>query len=243
MTENLHERIVTAANEFAMIAFDSAAKVELWSPGAERLFGITAAEAAGTTAEEIFTPEDRVVGNYERELSIAATEGRADDDRWHLRRDGSRFWASGVLTSVRDKSGAVVGFVKVIRDKSDERRMQESLRSSEEQFARLFLGNPAATVVIRQATGDFMLANEAFFRLTGHWRSEALGRSAADLHVWDPAQFRKLTAGAIKEQVESAVIELRTKAGEVRRCVTAISTTMLDSEECFVVTLIPLHPA
>jgi PAS domain S-box-containing protein len=240
MSEDLYRRIVDAASDYAMIAFDADAVVQLWSAGAENVFGMSADEAMGTTAEVIFTPEDRVTGEYRRELAIAATEGKAEDDRWHLRRDGSRFWASGILTSVRDASGTVVGFVKVVRDKSDERRLQENLRKSEDQFARLFLGNPAATVVIRESSGVFMFANESFFRLVGYWRSEALGRTAKELRLWDQKHHEQATQGLERRDVvESVVLGVRNKSGQVRECVAALAKARLDGEECVVMTLIP----
>jgi signal transduction histidine kinase/CheY-like chemotaxis protein len=84
----------------------------------------------------MFTAEDRAAGVPERELGQAATEGRAPDERWHLRKDGSRFWASGMVTAARNETGKIRGFVKIMRDQTDrktlEMRMQNALSAAED---------------------------------------------------------------------------------------------------------------
>jgi PAS domain S-box-containing protein len=67
--------------------------------------GYSEAEILGTTGPIFFTEEDRAKGEVEKELETAVRDGRAEDERWHLRKDGSRFWASGVMTPFRDESG------------------------------------------------------------------------------------------------------------------------------------------
>jgi two-component sensor histidine kinase len=78
----------------------------------------------------LFTPEDRAAGEPQKELQEAARIGRSADERWHLRKDGNRFWASGVLTSIVDDQGRLQGFAKVMRDETERRRSEEELRAS-----------------------------------------------------------------------------------------------------------------
>ena len=144
---DIYRVIVDSAIDFAIFAIDAEGKIETWNPGAERMFLYGAGEAIGQSAGFIFTAEDRALGEHDREVAIAASEGRAPDNRWHVRKDGSRFWANGVMHAIRNEDGVVVRFIKVIQDRTAERRLQENLAKSEEQFARLFLGNPAAVVV------------------------------------------------------------------------------------------------
>ena len=108
-----------------------------WLGAAEPLFGYTSSEAVGLNVRVIFTPED-VEGQLDRqERELALSGGRSEDDRWHVRKDGSRFWGSGVMERVVDDRGRVVGLAKILRDRTDVRTMtvalQNRLRNAEQQ--------------------------------------------------------------------------------------------------------------
>jgi PAS domain S-box-containing protein len=95
--DELFRLIVESAHEYAIFATDLDGLVTTWNAGAERLLGYSEGEALGQHARLIFTPEDRERGVPEREMRAALEAGRAEDMRWHLRRDGGRFWADGYL--------------------------------------------------------------------------------------------------------------------------------------------------
>ncbi len=122
--------LVDAVEDYAILLLDPQGNIINWNLGAERIFGYTEAEIRGQSASVIFTSEDRARGILERELKNTAVEGRADDERWHLRKDGRRFWASGVMTALRDKSGQQRWFAKVLRD--------FTARKEEDRRARLY---------------------------------------------------------------------------------------------------------
>lgn len=234
-----YDRIVEETVDFAIFCVDTRGTILSWNRAAESIFRVSAAEAIGQSASVIFTPEDVATGAYDREMATASIEGRAEDDRWHVRRDGSRFWANGVLTALRNEAGVVESFVKIVRDESDARRLYETVRVTEEQFARIFFGNPAAIVVERKETQEIVFANEAFFETTGHWRSEVMGRSGRELHLWaDEAERAQLLAG-LDEAPVSGNVTIRHKAGHLVRCVTAAREIKLDSETCRAFTHIP----
>lgn len=234
--------IVEGASDFAIFSLDHEGRILTWNTGAERLFGFPPEEAIGQSGAVIFTPEDRVRDHHEFEVATAATEGRAEDTRWHLRRDGSRVWVSGLLMSIRDENNVIQGFVKIAQDKSDEKRMEESLRDSEEQFARLMLGNPAGIALERTDNGSFVLANERFLQLTGYWRAELMGRNGDSLSLWDNPSERERALREVRERgsCPSATITVRTKGRQVRRCVAAFRATLVSDTECIVGTYIPL---
>nr|MBA2734492.1 PAS domain S-box protein [Acidobacteriota bacterium] len=98
--------------------------------GAERFFGYTEEEIIGQNAAILFTPEDRERGAPEQELRTAAAAGRAEDERWHLRKDGSRFWVSGLTMALKDDDENLRGFVKVGRDFTERRQAEETLRKA-----------------------------------------------------------------------------------------------------------------
>ena len=91
---------VEGATDYAILTLPPGRALTSWSPGAEATFGWPAAEMLGRSGDELFTPEDRAAGAPEREAGQAVREGRAADERWHVRKDGGRFWASGVSTAI-----------------------------------------------------------------------------------------------------------------------------------------------
>ena len=129
--EELLALLVENLRDYAVIIMGPEGTVLDWQGGAERIVGHSAPEAMGQSADIIFTPEDRAAGVLLKELSKAASTGRADDRRWHLKRDGSRFFADGVVTALYDDGGALRGFGKVFRDATAEWQAIEALRGSE----------------------------------------------------------------------------------------------------------------
>jgi PAS domain S-box-containing protein len=87
--------------------------------------GWTEEEAVGAPANLIFTPEDDREATAETEMRLAVTEGRGEDDRWHLRKDGTRFWANGLMMPLRDDEGGLAGFLKILRDRTEVKRATE----------------------------------------------------------------------------------------------------------------------
>ncbi len=119
--------MIENVREYALFSVDLARLVTSWNPGAERLLGYSAGEILGRSADIIFTAEDRANGACEEEARMAVAEGRAADERWHMRKDGSRFWGSGVMMAMHNATGQVVGMVKIFRDQTQERQAKEAL--------------------------------------------------------------------------------------------------------------------
>jgi PAS domain S-box-containing protein len=151
--EDQLRRAIEQAPDFAVFALDPAGRISSWNAGAERLFGYAPAEILGRNGRVLFTPEDQASGQSEAELARAAQTGRAEDERWHQRKDGSRLYLSGVTTSVRGDDGQALGFVKIARDLTERQRLegalQEANRRKDEFLAMLAheLRNPLASAV------------------------------------------------------------------------------------------------
>ncbi|MDB5438882.1 MAG: signal transduction histidine kinase [Caulobacteraceae bacterium] len=110
--------------EYAIFTTDLSGLITSWNAGAQKILGYTEAEIVGQPCDLIFVPEDRVRGAPELERTTALRDGRAEDLRWHLRKDGSRFWGSGNMMSLVD-GNEIVGFVKVLRDETERKRAEE----------------------------------------------------------------------------------------------------------------------
>jgi PAS domain S-box-containing protein len=130
----LYRLIVEGASDFAIFTLDLQRRVLTWNAGAERLTGFAEADILGRSGDILFTPEDRQGGVPEGEVGRAISEGRAEDDRWLVRRDGSRIFASGLLMPLRDEAGEVRAFLKIFRDLTQQKRDREAFEESKEQF-------------------------------------------------------------------------------------------------------------
>jgi len=120
--------LVEASTDHAIIMIDPSGTIMSWNSGAEKILGLGAAEAIGLPVSHIFTAEDRGVGEPMRELEEAKNVGRSEDDRWHVRNDGTRFWATGVVTPLWNPDGSHRGYVKIMRDQTAQRLVEEQTR-------------------------------------------------------------------------------------------------------------------
>jgi PAS domain S-box-containing protein len=115
--------------EHALVFLDAQQRVVGWRGAATKLFGYSAEEMHGATLERLFTPEDRARGEIANEYKTALSYGRADDDRWLVRKDNVRIWVSGVMTVLRRANGRLAGFSKIFRDRTEVRGQLETLRN------------------------------------------------------------------------------------------------------------------
>lgn len=113
------------AQEFAIIGMDLEGRVTMWNAGAEQVLGFSTEEMIGEDARIIFTPEDRQQGKPEQELELARETGRAINERWHIRKNGSRFWGSGLVTPLYDDDDQPQGLLKIMRDMTSEHLLRE----------------------------------------------------------------------------------------------------------------------
>jgi PAS domain S-box-containing protein len=126
-TEVLLRMLAEQTTEHAIILLDCEGRIAWWNRGAREIFGQPSAV--------LFPPEDVAGGIPEHEIAVAESDGAAQDDRWMSRRDGSRFWATGALTAVRDAKGQLLGFGKILRNRTDLREQLETLKNQVEASA------------------------------------------------------------------------------------------------------------
>jgi two-component system CheB/CheR fusion protein len=149
--------IVENAQDFAILMLDIEGNVTAWNAGAEHIFGWTEAEMLGRSGTVIFTAGDREAGVPEREMRDALHDTRAIDERWHLCKDGTAVWASGVLTVAKDDAGDVKGFVKIMRDNTEQKEAEDRL------YAATLAANTA-----RASAESASRAKDDFISMLGH---------------------------------------------------------------------------
>ena len=129
-SEERFRLLVQGVRDYAIFMLDPRGNVTSWNEGAQRIKGYTASEIIGKHISIFYTDEDAAVGKAQLNLERAVKEGRIEDEGWRVRKDGSRFWASVVITALRDDTGALYGFSKVTRDITEKRRAQQALEKS-----------------------------------------------------------------------------------------------------------------
>ncbi len=161
-----YETLVEEIKDFAIFHIDLEGCIISWNQGAETIFGYSKDAIVGQALFTIFAPEDQAAGIPERELKTAAETGRAEDTRWHLRKDGSRFYANGATTALRDESGKLLGYAKVVRDITEHKLAEDCLRESEE-FNRSVLEQSPLSIQIMSPDGYTIKVNKAWEELWG----------------------------------------------------------------------------
>jgi len=178
-TDEAFRLLVESVLDYAIFMLDLAGHVVSWNQGAERLKGYTAAEILGKHFSVFYPPEEKAAGRPARLLAIAAAEGRVEDEGWRVRKDGSLFWASVVVTALRDTTGELRGFAKVTRDFTERRRAAETerqlvaeaaaRRGAEDAQRRIaaILTNLSDGVTVQDPSGRVIYANDAAARAMG----------------------------------------------------------------------------
>ncbi len=170
-SEERFRLFVDSVKDYALFQMDLHGRVVAWNAGAERLLGYNEAEIVGKSCSSIFTPEDVASGEDKQEMETAREKGRSEDDRWQVRKDGSRFFASGILTSVRDAGGVLLGFAKIMRDTTERMKAEERLK----QQAHL-LELSQDLIIVRKVNGAISFWNNSAAEKYGWTKEEAMGQ-------------------------------------------------------------------
>jgi PAS domain S-box-containing protein len=148
-SDELFRLVLESATDFAVFSTDPEGLITSWNSGAERLLGFREDDVVGRSTDVIFTPDDVRAGVPGQERESALRDGRAEDERWHMRQDGSRFWGSGLLMPLKGTSG----FVKIMRDHTERHRSEQELKESEARFRVLATNIPQLAFRTR-STGE-----------------------------------------------------------------------------------------
>lgn len=174
--ENRFHLLVESVQDYAIFMVDPNGIVLSWNAGAQRLKGYTADEIIGQSFE-VFYPAQAVADGWPREeLRLSAADGRVEDEGWRIRRDGSRFWASVVITALRDPAGRLLGHAKVTRDLTERRAHEEALVQSEEQLRLLVGAVQDYALFMLSPQGEVLTWNAGAERITGYAAPDVVGR-------------------------------------------------------------------
>jgi PAS domain S-box-containing protein len=158
--------LLDSVKDYAIVTLDLAGRIETWNAGACQVFGYRSDEVIGQPFDILFTPEDRAVGAPATELQQALEDGAANDERWLIRKNGSRFFAGGTVSTILGESGAASGFVKIAHDMTEFRRYGEGLRRIQDNLEER----------VAQRTSELAAANVSL-------EAEVVQRRSGEEHV------------------------------------------------------------
>jgi len=183
--------LVSSVKDYAIFLLDPRGYVASWNEGAARIKRYTAEQIVGRHFSCFYPPEAMAKGVPDRLLREAQEKGRAEDESWRIRRDGSRFWANATITRLTDESGGTIGFVKIVRDLTDRRDASAALAERE---ARLdaFMKHSGLPMFIKDLQGRYVLVNEKFLNCFGLAADDVIGR--CDDQIFKPDIARAFMA-------------------------------------------------
>jgi two-component system CheB/CheR fusion protein len=199
--------IVENAREYAIVTLDLKRRITGWNIGAEALTGYLADEVTGESADLLFVDEDRIAGVPLREANQALEEGRAADERWHRRKNGSRFWGSGVMMAMRDGDGThPIGLLKIFRDQTQARAAEQALETSRAELVQALVDNRKARAEAEAASH----AKDRFLAILSHELRTPLTPVVMALHALErnpelPATLRS-TVEVLRRNVKAELM-------------------------------------
>ncbi len=207
--------LVDAVTDYAIFTLDPAGQITSWNDGAMRLYGYPVAEVLGQSHGMLFGAEDVDVDAPGRELARALSGGLALEVT-NLRKDGTRFRVHSVITALRDGDGHLKGYVKVVRDLTEQRASAVALSASEERNRDLFDCIAEPLFVYDRETLGYLAVNEAAIQLYGYDREEFLGMTIKDIRPVDdvPALLDMLAASGAGPEARG-LWRHRKKNGEI----------------------------
>jgi PAS domain S-box-containing protein len=196
LMRNSEERLrllISGVKDYAIFMLDPEGRVVDWNPGAQRIKGWHAEEIIGQHFSRFYLPQEVADKKPQRELEIAKSEGRFEEEGWRLRKDGSRFWANVLITPLHDDQGRFAGFAKVTRDLNERHRIEQTIKEEEARLAAV-IGSAMDAVVTVDANQRITLFNPAAERMFACSAADAMGRS---LDRFIPERFRSQHASHI----------------------------------------------
>ncbi|MEX1123288.1 MAG: PAS domain S-box protein [Balneolales bacterium] len=193
-SERLFRAIVESATEFAIFTIDFNGRINSWNTGAERLLGWKDKEAIGQFVAIIYRDDDDNGSEIaEREIQLAREKGSALDERWHVRKDGSRFWASGMMMSLTDDAGNLIGYVKILQDHTERKQAQETQRILLEELNHR-INNMIATIrgIASQTLKETTNPSDFVDNFNGRLNSLAHAHSLLTNSSWEGAYVGKI---------------------------------------------------
>ena len=167
-SEERHRRMFEGIKDYAMIMLDEQGNVTSWNEGARRINGYEAKEILGKSFSTFYDPQDIQMGKCDYELKEASETGKFEDEGWRIRKDGTKFWASVLLTAIRNEQGKVIGFSKVTRDITDKKRANDLLKMAYNNLEKRVEERTNELLQINQKLQEAIKTRDEFLSIASH---------------------------------------------------------------------------
>ena len=220
ITPEFCKKLLNSLEDYAIFTTDINGIIQSWSKGAQKLLGYSEKEVIGMSSEVIFTDEDRLKGMFTEEMNTAKLKGKALDERWHLKKDGTRFWGSGLVYQLKDKNNQLIGLTKILRDLTqkylfEQQQKQASIEQERTNQQAALIETAHDAFIVLDNHNKILFWNEGARQLYGWKVEEALGKIAYELlHTRYPIPLRKLIATLRKEKKWEGELIHITKSGQ-----------------------------
>nr|WP_315597098.1 PAS domain S-box protein [uncultured Cupriavidus sp.] len=171
-----YRTLVETITDYAIFSLDATGHITSWNAGAQRIKGYAREEILGQHFSRFYTAEANARNWPAMELEAATRLGRFEDEGWRVRKDGTEFWANVIITALRDPHGKLIGFAKVTRDMTEQRRTAEALRQSEETFRLLVESVKDYAIFMLDVSGRIISWNAGASYIKGYRRDEIIGK-------------------------------------------------------------------
>jgi PAS domain S-box-containing protein len=207
--ERSFQLLVDGVKDYAIYMMTPEGHITSWNTGAQRIKGYLADEIIGQHFSIFYSEEDRARGEPAHALEVAMREGKSESEGWRIRKDGSRFWASGFINAITDSEGKFIGYAKVTRDITKRKSAQEALRESDQRFRLLVEGVTDYAMYMLSPQGNITNWNVGAERIKGYSADEAIGThfsrfyTEEDQAAGEPARALEIAAQKGKYEEES----------------------------------------
>ncbi|HEY8459183.1 MAG TPA: PAS domain S-box protein [Blastocatellia bacterium] len=200
-SEVFYRNLIAQVKDYAIYATDPRGVIVTWNEGCKNVLGYDRDEFIGQHVNMLFPPEAVAMGIPDKEMKVAAEKGATSDDRWMMRKDGRRFWASGITMATYDDSGTLVGFAKIMRDLTERKTMEEELRRSQ-LYLRTMIESLPQLIWTCKPDGECDYLSPQWARYTGVPEHEHLGYGWLDqVHPDDRESLLTAWKQAVKEKI------------------------------------------
>lgn len=174
--EERYRLMVEGVKDYAIFMLDTQGYIITWNEGAKRIKGYNSYEIIGKHFSVFYPQEDLNTNKPQRELVIALETGKYEEEGWRVRKDGSLFWASVIITTLYNENNNFIGFSKVTRDLTEKKEEEEKLRQSEARFRELVQQVKDYGIFMLDEKGRISSWNEGAKRINGYETNEILGK-------------------------------------------------------------------
>lgn len=193
LTEHFYKQVLESLSDYAVFTTDTKRRVNSWNAGAQKLLGYTEDEILGIKADVLFVPADIEKKEPQHETKTAIKEGKAADNRYHRRKDGSEFWVGGLLFPLYDEKHKHIGFTKVMRDLTEAKKTEQNLAETKE-YAESIVETAREPLIVLHSDLTINAVNRAFCNTFKVDKNDTFNKKIYDLQngQWNIPKLREL---------------------------------------------------